>query len=58
LSERKERLLLARSGIGRGDRMVHVLERQLWPTLPDGVRGRALTSDEEETILGYGPDGT
>ncbi len=57
LSERKQRLLLARSGLGKGDRMVGVLERRLWPRLPDGVRGSTLSKEDEEAILGYGPDG-
>ncbi|MCY7417799.1 MAG: type II toxin-antitoxin system VapB family antitoxin, partial [Chloroflexi bacterium] len=33
LAERKERLLLARSGGSRGARMIEVLERVLWPQL-------------------------
>jgi antitoxin VapB len=57
LTERKQRILLARSLPGRGDRMVAVLERRLWPRLPDGVRGRTLSKDEEEAILGFGPEG-
>ncbi len=57
LRERKQRLLLARSGLGRGDRMVGVLERRLWPRLPDGVRGSTLSGADEEAILGFGPDG-
>jgi antitoxin VapB len=39
LRERRQRLLLARGGRGRGDRMVDVLEASLWPKLPAGVRG-------------------
>ncbi len=57
LNERKQRLLLARSGRGRGDRMVDLLERRLWPRLPEGVRGSVLTKDQEEAILGFGPEG-
>jgi antitoxin VapB len=57
LSERKRRLLLARSGRARGDRMVDLLERKLWPHLPDGVRGSELSKDQEEAILGFGPEG-
>lgn len=57
LSERKQRLLLARSGRGRGDRMVDVLERRLWPTLPAGVRGSALSKEQAAEILGFGPEG-
>ena len=41
--------------------MVAVLERRLWPRLPDGVRGRTLSKEEEEeeeeAILGFGPEG-
>ncbi len=54
---RKERLLLARSGRSRGDRMMGVLERQLWPHLPEGIRGSALSKEQEEAILGFGPEG-
>ncbi len=57
LNERKQRLLLARSGRGRGDRMIDLLERRLWPRLPEGVRGSVLTKDQEEAILGFGPEG-
>lgn len=57
LTERKRRLLLARGEASRGDRMVGVLERRLWPRLPAGVRGVALSKEREEAILGYGPDG-
>jgi antitoxin VapB len=57
LRERRRRLLLARSGLGRGDRMVALLERRLWPRLPEGVRGSAIDKDEEERLLGFGPDG-
>lgn len=57
LAERKQRLLLARGGTSRGDRMVALLERELWPSLPAGVRGGSLTKEVEEAILGFGPDG-
>ncbi len=56
LRERKERLLLARGGEARGDRMVRLLERRFWPRLPENVRGKAVPKDEEEAILGFGPD--
>lgn len=58
LRERKERLLLARTGVARGDRMVDVLEARLWPRLQAGVRGTVLSKEQEEAILGFGPDGT
>lgn len=33
------------------------LETEVWPNLPRGERGRVLTREEEDAILGYGPDG-
>jgi antitoxin VapB len=57
LRERRQRLLLARGGRGRGDRMVDVLEAQLWSKLPAGVRSTPVTRPEREAILGYGPEG-
>jgi antitoxin VapB len=54
LRERKQRLLLGRSGLGRGDRMVAFLEQGLWRRLPEGVLGRSITKEEEERILGFG----
>jgi antitoxin VapB len=55
LRDRKRRLILAQGGLGRGDRMVALMERRLWPRLPAGVRGRPLTNAEREAILGYDP---
>jgi len=57
LRERKRRLLVARGGRSRGDRIVDVLERRLWPGLPADVRGRRVSKAEEEAILGIGPEG-
>jgi hypothetical protein len=54
---RKARLLLAQGGSGRGDRIVDLLERRLWPNLPDGVRGSTISKDEEERILGFEQEG-
>ncbi len=57
LRERKQRLLLARGGLSRGERIVELLERRFWPRLPKDIRGKALSKQEEEQILGFGPDG-
>jgi antitoxin VapB len=57
LAERKQRLLLARGGRERGDRVVELLRQTIWPNLPAVIRGRALTKAEEEALLGFGPDG-
>jgi len=57
LRERRQRLLLARGGRARGDRMVDVLQERLWPKLAEGVRSAAVSRSEREAILGYGPEG-
>lgn len=57
LRERKERLVLARGGRGRAERLLEFLEQEVWPRIPEGVRGTSLSKEEEEAILGYGPEG-
>jgi antitoxin VapB len=56
LEERRRRL----KGTSAGDRRKRVLtylEKNVWTTLRKGERGRRLSRDEEDAILGYGPDG-
>jgi antitoxin VapB len=33
------------------------LQNEVWPLIPPELRGKKLTKEEEEEILGYGPDG-
>ena len=33
------------------------LEREIWPLIPPGVRGKAISKNEREEILGIGPEG-
>jgi antitoxin VapB len=33
------------------------LQREVWPNVPPEELGRRLARDEEEAILGYGPEG-
>ena len=57
LHERKARL---KAGIGPEERMrrtMDFLEREVWPFIPPEVRGKPLTKEEEEEILGIGPNG-
>ena len=59
LDERKRRLT-GRSIAERRQRILRLLEREIWPTLPRGKgRRRPLPGPggEEDRILGYGPDG-
>jgi antitoxin VapB len=39
------------------DRTRRFLEREIWPLVPPGEMGRRLTKEEEEEILGIGPEG-
>jgi antitoxin VapB len=57
LRERRQRLLLAQGGDGRGARLLDLLVHRVWPRLPAGVRGHALSRSEREAVLGYGPEG-
>ena len=57
LAERRQRLAYR---ISPGDREAHALrflEREVWPRVPADQLGRSLTRDEEDQILGYGPEG-
>jgi len=56
LEERRRRLKHAASGDRRA-RIVKLLERKVWPTVPKSQLGRRLTREEEDAILGYGPTG-
>lgn len=57
LEERRDRLSTGLVAERPVDRLRRVLETEIWPGLPASARGR-ITRDEEDAILGYGPDGT
>jgi antitoxin VapB len=57
LEDRRDRLIRHPSEASRGFRMRRVLEREIWPMVPPEVTGNQLTRDEEDDILGFGPDG-
>jgi len=56
LLERQRRLKGASTDRRRAA-VIRFLERKVWPTLPAGERGRRLSREEEDAILGYGPGG-
>jgi antitoxin VapB len=56
LEERRSRLKSASSHSRRG-RVLHLLERKVWPGLPKNELGRRLSRAEEDEILGYGSGG-
>lgn len=43
----------ARSVDERRERVLQILERDIWPTLVPGALGRRPNRDEEDEILGY-----
>ena len=57
LEERKARL---GSRVVRGDRgeeLRRFLEYEVWPQIPRDLLGKGIPREEQEAILGYGPDG-
>ena len=40
-----------------GEGFLRFLEEEVWPKLPLELQGRRPTRDEEDEILGYGPEG-
>jgi hypothetical protein len=41
----------------REARALRFLEDEVWPRIPADQLGRRLTPDEEDEILGFGPEG-
>ncbi|MEZ5317705.1 MAG: type II toxin-antitoxin system VapB family antitoxin [Vicinamibacterales bacterium] len=56
LEERKQRLT-GRTVAERRQRVLRLLKEKFWSALPASERGRRLTRDEEDAILGYGESG-
>ena len=40
----------------RKRRVLRFLKRKVWPTIPQEFLGRRPTREEEDEILGYGPE--
>jgi antitoxin VapB len=57
LMERRARLQ-ARAGRQGGRKSLReYLERNVWPLMPAGELGRTMSREDEDQILGYGPEG-
>jgi len=57
LLERRSRL---RAGAGKPvvrTGLRAYMENTVWPKIPKAERGRTLTREQEDQILGYGPEG-
>jgi antitoxin VapB len=60
LLERKERLALGggpQAPLDRAQDFLRYLADEVWPHAPAEQLGRAMTRDEENEILGFGPEG-
>lgn len=57
LLERRERLSLQQARREPGSDFLRYLEEEVWPKAPPGQLGRRLSQEEEDEILGYGPEG-
>ena len=58
LEERRQRLAIRRVDPGKAERLLRLFQDHIWPAVPPEVRGRTITKEEREAILGYGPDGS
>ena len=56
LLERRIRLKVRGRKMKAGS-LSEYLETKVWPLVPPGELGRRMTREEEDEILGYGPDG-
>jgi hypothetical protein len=57
LEERKRLLYLRSIRSDRRAKLKHLLEQEIWPSIPKGQLGKRLTQKEEDQILGYGREG-
>ena len=57
LLERKARLEIAGRQSRSKARLLDFLERSVWPTVAPDALGRPISREEEDIILGYGPEG-
>jgi len=57
LAERKERLSLFVVRRDRKEEVLRFLQTEVWPRIPPDLLGRGLSQEEQDEILGYGPNG-
>ena len=57
LEERKARLKVGPSREERYRRTMEFLQQEVWPNILPEFRGKAITKQEREEILGIGPNG-
>lgn len=57
LRERRDRLVHQQGGGPRRQRLLLALRTEIWPMIPAGASGTSLSKQDQELILGLGPDG-
>lgn len=57
LLERRARLAAWGDRPLAGRRLLEFLEREIWPFIPPEAFGRKMSREEEDKLLGYGPQG-
>ena len=57
LEERRIRLAFRIADGDRGARLRRFLESEVWPKIAGEERGRRMSREEEDELLGYGPAG-
>jgi antitoxin VapB len=57
LREKKERLEMRSGRKGRPRSLQEWLEKEIWPRIPEEERGKPLSKEEVEEMLGFGPEG-
>jgi antitoxin VapB len=57
LAERKERLSLFVVRRDRKEEILRFLQTEVWSRIPPELLGRGLSQEEQDEILGYGPNG-
>ena len=55
--EERQRRLKGPSAAARRDSVLRHLRTKVWPQIPKKQLGRRLSRQEEDAILGYGPEG-
>jgi antitoxin VapB len=57
LLERRSRLQARAGKLAQPGGLRSYMEQEVWPLIPAAERGRVLTREEEDQLLGYGPEG-
>lgn len=57
LRKQRDRMSREETAEERYQRLHRFLEEEIWPQIPSDIRGKSLSKEEEEDLLGIGPGG-